>query len=155
VIATANSQTVDARFRPVAYVKMIPHQQQKRAGPGEFMRAINAVAITERLRLFNKMQSTRVFAGRSRKRCLISWENHDTDFVYSRTQDLFDDDGQRSFRNPVPVNKALQWKCALISTRRGDDSSFDFHDVCSVRRSASQNISQASIEVGTMARLIP
>ncbi len=110
-----------------ADIQMIPHQQQKRFRADELAAAKHGMTVTERLLLFDELQSFAASACRSRVSFLVTGRDDDANLLDARGQNLLDDDAQRRLGGAIPVHQGLQRERPLTLASRCDDGLFDFH----------------------------
>jgi len=111
---------------------MIPDEQEKRVFPDKFMRAMDRVAVAERLRLFDKIEAVRMGACSRTIGSLVSRSDDGANFIDSGAEYFLEDDGERGFGNAVPVDKGLERQGALAFAGGGNDGASDFHSSVSL-----------------------
>ena len=104
-----------------AQIKMVAHKQQERFGAGELMCAPDRMTVAERFTLFDKLQPFAVRAGGGAIHIGITGENNDTNFLRTRIQRFFHDDGQRGLGFAVAIHQGLQRQRPLTWPGGGDD----------------------------------
>jgi hypothetical protein len=86
---------------------MVTNQMEKSRLADKVSGAIDSMAVSQRLRLVDKVQASSMVAGYLGIGSLISWPHDQTDFLDAGAQDFFQQDAQHRFFHPIAVDEHL------------------------------------------------
>ena len=108
-----------------ADIQVVAHQVEKGIAAGKFARAVDGVAVSERLGLRNEADGAAMTPCRLGVAFFVAGPDDHADLLHVRVERLFDQDAEDGFLLPVAVDQGLQRKRPLVLPGGGDDRFLD------------------------------
>jgi hypothetical protein len=107
---------------------MVAYQVEKRSVSDKTSGAVDGMPMPQWLFLMYEVNTAAIFRSFLRIWSFISRPDYEADFLYSGSQNLFNEDAQNGFLGPITVVECLEGQSSLAPTSGSDYSSCDLHE---------------------------